>query len=52
VVDLVVGGVYAAGVQVVGLNAARVHRRPILAGLINEYSQAESRTGFTSPTGA
>jgi hypothetical protein len=26
--------------QVVDLNAARVHRRPILGGLINEYSQA------------
>jgi transposase InsO family protein len=27
--------------QVVDLNAARVQRRPILGGLINEYSQAE-----------
>jgi putative transposase len=26
--------------QVVGLNAARVQRRPILGGLINEYTQA------------
>jgi hypothetical protein len=26
--------------QVVDLNAARVHRRPILGGMINEYSQA------------
>ena len=26
--------------QVVELSAARVHRRPILGGLINEYSQA------------
>jgi hypothetical protein len=26
--------------HVVDLNAARVHRRPILDGLINEYSQA------------
>ncbi|NJC85344.1 transposase [Planosporangium mesophilum] len=26
--------------RVVGLNAARVQRRPILRGLINEYSQA------------
>lgn len=26
--------------QVVDLNAARVQRRPILGGLINEYSQA------------
>jgi putative transposase len=26
--------------QVVDLGAARVHRRPILGGLINEYSQA------------
>jgi putative transposase len=26
--------------QVVDLNAARVRRRPILGGLINEYSQA------------
>ena len=28
--------------HVVDLNAARVHRRPILGGLINEYSQAAS----------
>jgi putative transposase len=26
--------------RVADLNAARVHRRPILGGLINEYSQA------------
>jgi hypothetical protein len=26
--------------HVVDLNTARVHRRPILGGLINEYSQA------------
>jgi hypothetical protein len=26
--------------QTVELNAARIRRRPILAGLINEYSQA------------
>jgi putative transposase len=26
--------------RVVDLNAARVHRRPILGGLINEYSRA------------
>jgi hypothetical protein len=29
-----------AAAHVVDLNAARVHRRPILGGLINEYSQA------------
>ncbi|MGC5020967.1 integrase core domain-containing protein [Micromonospora sp. DT47] len=38
--------------HVVDLNAPRVQRRPILGGLINEYSQAGSRTGFTSPTGS
>jgi putative transposase len=26
--------------HVVDLNAARIHRRPILSGLINEYSRA------------
>jgi hypothetical protein len=37
--------------KIVDLHGTRVQRRPILGGLINQYSQQHSQAGFRAPQG-